>query len=419
MTQREFAIEVVETLQAAGYQALWAGGCVRDQMLGCDPKDYDVATDAHPDIVRKLFGKNRTLPIGASFGVITVLGPKVIINVENDANAEGGTQTVQHVIEVATFRRDTGYSDGRRPEGVEFTDAREDAIRRDFTINGMFFDPIKDEVIDYVGGREDLDSKVIRAIGNPHERIEEDKLRMLRGIRFASTFDFKIDPNTLAAIQNHAGEIGVVSGERIGAEMRRMLANSKRASAVQLLRKSKLLAEVVPEGLSLCLDDQNWNCILERLARLDGDFESAAASLLEPIILQQGTAGVFQRWKLSNSERKSIQWICKHWRSLDQATELPWSQVQPLILHVSAKRALAVADSWNVEPSQGVAFCRECLKWPVEKLNPKPFLDGADLISLGIKQGPKFKQILDAVRAAQLDRKIETIEQAKQFARAY
>ena len=200
-TPRQFAREITAKLQEAGYQALWAGGCVRDQMLGKEPKDYDVATSARPEQVRELFGHKRTLPIGASFGVITVLGPK-----------SAGQ------IEVATFRRDADYSDGRRPDAVEFTDAREDALRRDFTINGMFYDPVHDRVEDYVGGVEDLKKKVIRAIGNPHERIYEDKLRMLRAVRFSSTYGFEIDPATLDAIRQHAHEIKIVSGERIGAE---------------------------------------------------------------------------------------------------------------------------------------------------------------------------------------------------------
>ena len=165
MNQKQFAIEVTFALQRAGHTAYWAGGCVRDAILGREPKDYDVATSATPDQVRELFGFKRTLPIGASFGVITVVGPK-----------SAGQ------IEVATFRRDGGYSDGRRPDSVEFTDAQEDAIRRDFTINGMFFDPATQQVIDYVGGQEDIKRRVIRAIGDPDKRIEEDKLRMLRAL---------------------------------------------------------------------------------------------------------------------------------------------------------------------------------------------------------------------------------------------
>ena len=175
--QREFALEIVEQLRAAGFEALWAGGCVRDQLLGLAPKDYDVATSATPDEIRDLFGRRRTLAIGASFGVITVLGPR----------AAGQ-------IEVATFRTDAAYSDGRHPDSVTFTTAEHDAARRDFTINGLFFDPVAEAVVDYVNGRDDLERKTIRAIGDPAARIAEDKLRMLRAVRFAATFDFHIEP---------------------------------------------------------------------------------------------------------------------------------------------------------------------------------------------------------------------------------
>jgi len=356
MSPREFAIEVVKTLQAAGHHALWAGGCVRDQLLDRTPKDYDVATSALPDVVREVFGKRRTLPIGASFGVITVLGPKGV-----------------DPIEVATFRRDGGYSDGRRPDEVEYTDAREDAIRRDFTINGMFFDPIKQEVIDYVGGKDDLAAKMIRAIGDPHARIEEDKLRMLRGIRFASTFEFDLEPETLAAIQTHAAEIGAVSHERIGAEMRRMLASPNRAIAVRLLRESKLLVEILPSAELLFESDEKWNATCQALASLTRkEFESAAAVLLDPIVHARGVDEIVERWKLSNDEKKSIQWICKHRETLEIADTLAWSKVQPLLLNNEVERTLLASDAIHGgnESLPGVAFCRERLGWDRERLNP-------------------------------------------------
>lgn len=402
MTPREFALNVVQQLQAAGYQALWAGGCVRDQLLGLQPKDYDVATSANPDEVRKLFGKKRTLAIGASFGVITVLGPK-----------RAGP------IEVATFRRDSGYSDGRHPDAVEFTDAHEDARRRDFTINGMFYDPILEDVIDYVDGQKDIARKRVRAIGCPEERIDEDKLRMLRGVRFAATFDFEIEPETLSAIQKHASEIIVVSGERIGAEMRRMLASPHRTIAARLLRTSGLLAEILPNGKSLYGDENHWDQILSTLDGLEpGDFESAAMVLLEPILRDQGIDAVFERWKLSNDERKSILWVFRNWEILDRADRLPWSQIQPLLLAGDVDRALAVAQSKRGSQSKGVAMCRTRLQqWTPEQLDPKPFLDGRDLMELGFKPGPNYGFILDSVRAAQLDGLIHNVEQAIEQAR--
>src|SRR6478736_4762997 len=177
---REFAVEVVRTLRKNEQVALWAGGCVRDQLMQLLPKDYDVATDATPERVREVFGKKRTLAIGASFGVITVLGPK-------------GTGQ----IDVATFRRDAAYSDGRHPDAVTFTTAEHDAQRRDFTINGLFYDPIAEKVVDYIGGQNDLQARIVRAIGDPRSRLSEDKLRLLRAVRFAAAFNFAIDPGTL------------------------------------------------------------------------------------------------------------------------------------------------------------------------------------------------------------------------------
>src|SRR5262245_37770555 len=163
MTERDFAVDVVRRLQEAGFEAYWAGGCVRDELLGLVPKDYDVATDARPEQVRKLF--RRTVAVGASFGVIEVLGPR---------------DEAEHLtVQVATFRSDVGYSDGRRPDQVVFTSAKEDALRRDFTINGMFFDPLRNQLLDFVGGQEDLRNRVLRAIGDPAVRFEEDKLRLL------------------------------------------------------------------------------------------------------------------------------------------------------------------------------------------------------------------------------------------------
>ena len=409
MESRQFAIEVVKTLQSAGHQALWAGGCVRDQLLNRTPKDYDVATSASPDLVRDVFGKERTLPIGASFGVITVLGPR-----------GSGVDP----IEVATFRRDGGYSDGRRPDTIEFTDAKEDAMRRDFTINGMFFDPVESQVIDYVGGKEDLEARVVRAIGNPNERIEEDKLRMLRAVRFASTFEFELESRTLAAVQQHAREIDAVSGERIGAEMRRMLAGPNRAVAMKLLRESELLDEILPKASLIYSDAQHWDILLARLTQLaELDFSAAAAIVLEPIVAEQGMGEIVKRWKLSNDEKKTIGWICDNWKTLAAADKKRWSEVQPKLLHQDAERALAVgtaiARASSPEDSVilgAIAYCRDRLGWSDEQLDPKPLLGGADLIKLGIKSGPKFKQILDAVRKAQLDGEIETVDQAKELA---
>jgi tRNA nucleotidyltransferase/poly(A) polymerase len=453
MNSREFALQVVTELQQAGFQALWAGGCVRDQLLGRKPKDYDVATDATPDAIRELFGKKRTLPIGAAFGVITVLGPK-----EADP------------IEVATFRRDAGYSDGRRPDAVEFTDAREDAIRRDFTINGMFFDPIAEKIIDYVGGQEDLQRKQIRAIGNPHERIDEDKLRMLRGVRFASTYQFELENETLNAIRQHASEISVVSEERIGAEVTRMLSHPNKATAAQLLLESGLLREALPaawledasSGVAVgdAFNDQ-WKVPLDDLSRLESNvFESVAAVLFQSYLHpEEGTAAnrrhqnqrlhnrvdqLQQSWRLTNQQRDGLIWIIKHWRTLAGGDVRKWSEIQPLLININAANALDVAsvlsDSMNENSNEevrskaaagasagdddgkqvsglqsGVAFCRARLDWPKSELDPAPLLTGKDLIEMGIQPGPKFKPLLQMIRDGQLDGEIGSADEARKL----
>ena len=395
MTPRAFSVEVVEKLQSVGFEALWAGGCVRDQILGIQPQDYDVATNATPDQIRGLFGKNKTLAIGAAFGVITVLGPKTAGQVE-----------------VATFRKDGGYSDGRRPDSVEFTDAKEDALRRDFTINGMFIDPTTNQLIDYVNGEDDLSKRIIRAIGTPEDRIQEDKLRMLRAVRFAATYEFEIEPATMLAIQNAATDISVVSGERIGTEMRRMLAHPNRAIAISLLRETGLIEKIIPDATSLHAHNQTWDNLLSQLRRLEGNFESALAVLIEPIFTDSVLNLVSAGWKLSNHEIKSVRWIHGNWKKLIDAEQHPWSVIQPLLTHRQSHRALAMAACQTEIAGAGIQFCLDRFAWESERLNPPSLLDGSTLIKMGITPGPRFSLILSDVRAAQLDGEISTVEQA-------
>ena len=227
---RQFATEIVQTLRSAGHESYWAGGCVRDEILGKVPVDYDVATAALPEKVRDLFGRRRTLAIGVAFGVITVLGPR-----------EAGQ------VEVTTFRSDAGYTDGRHPGAVTFTNAREDALRRDFTMNGMFLDPETGEVLDFVGGREDLQAGLVRCIGLPSLRFTEDHLRMLRAVRFAAGFGFILDEQTRDAIQSMAHLVVNVSPERLAGELRMMWSRSGRGRSISLLIETGLLAFVIPE----------------------------------------------------------------------------------------------------------------------------------------------------------------------------
>src|SRR5581483_11102759 len=256
---KAFAISVLRTLRERGHQAYLVGGCVRDLLLGREPADYDVATDAIPDQVMRIFPE--TYAVGAQFGVVLVPVPELERKTElpkpaEDAGLCDSEATVadtpghhhKSCVEVATFRCDIGYSDGRHPDAVRFSrDPRQDVQRRDFTINGLLLDPIEDKVVDYVGGRDDLQAKIIRAIGDPALRFAEDKLRMLRAVRFAARFEYTIEPTTFAAIQRLAPQINQVSRERVRDELTRMLTEGHARRAFDLLDETGLLRQVLPE----------------------------------------------------------------------------------------------------------------------------------------------------------------------------
>jgi tRNA nucleotidyltransferase/poly(A) polymerase len=390
--QRAFAVDVVQKLRAAGFESLWAGGCVRDELLGLTPKDYDVATSATPDQIRELFGKRRTLPIGAAFGVVTVLGPR-----------PAGQ------IEVATFRKDAAYSDGRHPDSVTFTDAEHDAQRRDFTINGLFFDPVANKVVDYVDGQHDLECRVIRAIGDPRLRLSEDKLRMLRAVRFAATFDFEIEAETLRAIQEMAGEINSVSAERIGMEIRRMLLDPNRAEAVRLLHETKLLTEVIPETERP--SPEEFEATLRRLAVLP---QPTVATAFAALLLNLGgpVNEIGRRLRYTNKEIDRANWLQLNMSMVVNAQTVPWPVLQRVLTHEGSAELIALYEAEYGPEDAGLAFCRERLAWPAERLNPKPLLDGADLIRHGLPPGPRFSALLEQVRDAQLNEEIATREEA-------
>jgi tRNA nucleotidyltransferase/poly(A) polymerase len=418
---RRFAVEVVSRLREAGFQAVWAGGCVRDRLLGIEPKDYDVATNATPEQIRELFSRRRTLAIGQSFGVIAVLGPR----------AAGQ-------IDVATFRRDSVYSDGRHPDAVTFSTAEEDAQRRDFTINGLFFDPLEDRVLDYVGGQADLQQRVIRAIGDPHARLAEDKLRMLRAVRFAAVFDFSLDAATLEAIRQHAREIALVSAERIAAELRRMLVNPRRRRAAELLHATALRDVILPG-----FEQAAWNNTLEILDRLRApSFPVALAALIRPCVLPPAdatpgcapppatdssagdvrgeVARICQRLKLTVAERKCMEWVLTQESVVRSARRQPWPRLQRVLIHEGAAdllcygRAVAAVldgDEGNVD------YCQQRLTLPPEELNPPALINGEALKAAGLPPGPAFAQILEAVRDAQLEKQIASPAAALALAR--
>jgi tRNA nucleotidyltransferase/poly(A) polymerase len=401
--QRQFAVEVVQRLRGAGFEAYWAGGCVRDQLLGRTPKDYDVATSALPPQIRELFGRKRTLPIGAAFGVITVLGPP-----------EAGQ------IEVATFRRDADYSDGRHPNSVTFSTPEHDAQRRDFTINGLFFDPLEDRVIDFVGGRQDLRDGVLRAIGDPFERFREDKLRMLRAVRFAATFEFRLDAATADAIRRMAATIHVVSPERIGGEMQRILVDWHRAPGIRLLLDVGLAAEVLPEIAGPTPEDaERLAGALALLAQLEKPgLPLALAALLVPWVDAEFAAAVCQRWRLSNDQAHRTAWLIEHRGALRGGAAKPWSALQRLFIDPGMADLVALEEAavraGQADPSDA-AWARAALGRPREELDPPPLLTGNDLIASGVPRGPRYRVILDRVRNAQLDGQLHTRDDALRF----
>ncbi|MCE5301722.1 MAG: CCA tRNA nucleotidyltransferase [Planctomycetaceae bacterium] len=401
--QRRFAAEVVGRLREAGFEAYWAGGCVRDQLLGRTPKDYDVATNATPDQVRQLFGRRRTLAIGAAFGVIAVLGPKTV-----------------GAVEVTTFRRDAAYSDGRHPDSVAFSSAEEDASRRDFTINGLFYDPIEDRVIDYVGGRRDLADRRLRAIGEADERFAEDKLRMLRAVRFAATFQLTVDEDVVRAIERMAGEIRVVSPERIAMEMRRLLVDGHRADGVRLLLETglaePLLPEIVPRDSLTQERLEKSRAVLTRLPDPCG-FPLALAAALYGAVDPPGALAVCRRWRLSNKETDRVVWLIERGDALREAATMRWSALQPLLTDVAADDLLTWTEArgW----SESAVYCREQMERRRDRIDPSPLVTGDDLLAEGIPPGPQFKGWLQRLRDAQLDEEIGSTDDALQLVRRW
>lgn len=395
MTEREFATHVVERLHAAGHQALWAGGCVRDELLGLTPADYDVATAATPEQVQSQF--RRTHTFGASFGVVEVLGPR---------DDQGEWLKVQ----VATFRNDGTYTDGRRPDSVTYSTAEEDARRRDFTVNGLFLDPLTGTVLDYVGGRADLEAKVLRAIGDPAARFTEDKLRVLRAVRMAARFELTIEPATLDAVRRMAPQVTGVSAERVAEELRKILTHPSRVRGVELLRDSGLYEAVLPR-LSGEVDTA-----LDRLRRLGAGvtFELAFAALF-PVIEPKGVERVALQLRLSNDETARVAWLVAHRSAFDAAGMLALSVLKPLLAHPGAAELIELHRARGV--GSGVEFVERFLtETPPEELDPPPLVTGDDLTAMGLKPGPTFKRILAAVREAQLENRLPTKTDALRFA---
>lgn len=428
---REFATQVVERLRRQGHQALWAGGCVRDLLLGLTPTDYDVATDASPEQVIALFG-HRTVPVGISFGVVRVrdgLGDE---------------------IEVATFRSDGAYLDGRHPESVVFSSAKEDAARRDFTINGMFYDPFDGQVIDYVGGRADLDAGILRAIGDPWARFREDKLRLLRAIRFAARFRLVMEPTTRSALQSMASQIVVVAAERIAQELRRMLVHPTRSKAIDRMLHSGLAAHIIPQlvpmkgvfqGKPVQPEGDLWDHVLLVLDLLPADpsFTLAFAALLHDVgkpptkrihngrlsfhnheqVGRQIADEICRRLRLSNAERERVTWLVEYHQYLGEAKRLREAKLKRILAQpgiddlLALHRADALA-SFGEAPQ--VDYCQYYLRdLPAGPINPPPLVTGHDLVRHGLSPGNHFKRILDDIREAQLERTVTSKREALEW----
>ncbi len=419
-SKREFAVGVVRTLTEAGFTALWAGGCVRDLLLEKSPDDYDVATNARPEQVQALFGPRRTRAIGVSFGVVLVHG-----NHRGDRDA----------VEVATFRTEGPYLDGRRPEHVVFATPEEDAQRRDFTINGMFFNPLTEQVLDFVGGRQDLERRIVRAIGDPQARFREDKLRMLRAVRITARFDFDLEDQTASAVRDMAPEILVVSHERIAQELKKMLVHPRRARALTLFHDLRLLTIILPELAPVIATsglpnaDDRWQVTLRMLEALDNPrFELAFAATLHELAFERtadeaaDVAGqIGKRLRLSNEECYVVAWLIKHQGALQDAPQLPKSRLKRLFGSslIGELFALVRAHLRAVGASvSDVDFCETYLhSLPPGQINPRALITGNDLRRLGLVPGAHFKELLDRVREAQLDEKIWCRKDALEFVR--
>ena len=412
---RKAATKIVRRLQDAGHVAYFAGGSVRDMLLGHEASDHDVATDARPEQVRRLFRRSRL--VGEAFGVVLV-------------------HSMEHQIEVATFRTEWGYADGRHPDHIQYSDAEHDARRRDFTVNGLFFDPIADQVHDFVGGRDDLTRGVIRAIGRPDERLAEDYLRLLRAVRFAARLDYQIEPQTADALRRFAPQLEQISRERIGMEVQLMFEHPTRAAAAQLLA-DYALDDVV-------LADQPVSKDPRCLTALDQPAHhptALAAWLIDRHLKPQRPADrpalidALERLKvlpLLRTWRRALMLSNEHRDALcDLLHVLPRSLRWPELTVAPRKRLLARADwpqlRFLLAPADALhdgaqldleQLDAESHQLQTEGVAPEPLINGDDLIAAGWKPSALFGTVLDQVYDAQLAGDIHSRDQAMALAKA-
>ena len=415
---RADALAVVRRLRGAGHVAYFAGGCVRDELLGLVPKDYDVATDAVPERVRALFGRRDTKAVGAAFGVVLV--------------RSGGSQ-----VEVATFRSDGDYSDGRRPDAVTFTNAEEDARRRDFTINGLFRDPLAqddrdddrgdDGVIDFVGGKRDLRDRLLRCIGRPARRFGEDYLRMLRAVRFAARFSLAVHPDTLAALSDLSPRLAAVTPERVGEEVRRMLVPATRGGAWRLLWETGLVNAIFRALPGETRPDLHrpFTRHLAGVPRPIGVGPAVAATAAEllahaglpprevfdPRAVAEATRACRHALRLSNDEADALAGSLSAGPLLaDREPSVPTMKRFLAGPHAADARLLLAAAA-DADPSLAdrAAWLEDRFaSFDPLRIAPPPLVTGDDLIAAGLRPGPAFKRALDAAYDAQLDGRVTT-----------
>jgi len=426
---RDAAIEIVRTLREAGHEAVFAGGCVRDRLLGLEPQDYDIATSARPEHVETLF--TRTVPVGRRFGIIVV-------------------PMRGHTFDVATFRVDGPYLDGRHPSSVRFADAEADARRRDFTINAMFEDPLTDTVIDYVGGRADLQTGVIRAVGDPAQRFAEDRLRMIRAVRFAARFDFQIEPPTRDAILAAAPTVLEVSAERVNDELTKILTEGRARRAFELLDSCGLLDRVLPELAPLkgCEQTPDYHpegdvwvhtlCCIEHLPR--GCSRTLAWGVLLHDVAKPPTAGqrpdgrptfyghtklgadmaeaICRRLRMSNKDTEQISFLVEQHLRHCSAPDMKPSTLKKFLRQegigelLELTRIDALGSNGDLGRYEFFAEKLRQLSGRSEHLRPPPLVSGHDLIALGLQPGPRFRELLGEVEEAQLDGRLSTREAA-------
>jgi poly(A) polymerase len=446
---RNFAISIIETLRQHSFQAYLVGGCVRDLLLSREPADFDIATGATPAQVMKIFPD--TYAVGAQFGVVLVPVPGEQ-NAREDENEKSESKT--HAVEVATFRSDISYSDGRHPDQVRFSqDPREDAARRDFTINGMMLDPLSNEVLDFVGGQDDLRSGVVRAIGEPDRRFAEDKLRMLRAVRFAARFGYEIEPETMLAIKRFADEIKVVSRERVRDELTKMLTEGHARRAFLLLDKTGLLREVLPEIAAMKQVQQppeyhpEGDVFIHTLLALDNLPQPCPPTLAWGTLLHDvGKPATFrvapdrirfdghvevgvkiaeeicQRLRFSKHDAAQIVALVDNHMRFGHVTRMKESTLKKFMRlpgfdeHLALHRADSLASHRNLSTYEFLQ--KRFTEIPPQNIRPAPLITGNDLIALGYVPGPRFSEILNAVEDAQLEGRLDSRDGALRFVKS-